>query len=354
MGPRLASPFKKRVFAAAALLLPWVSPGAMLTAEAQSEDASVIVVEVWSDTDQLDANAVRLAIGTELGVIAVSPWDPRAPSSRGTIRVRIDGSNLEVEYEERHSIRRRVPAPANTRATEKTAAFLAGNLARHEASDIATWLGTKWPVNTGAAEPAADVPAPQPAPAPPSEPAPRRLWFGLSGEMNVMPMSGTYYSVTGNGEPFPYPTIVTAPSGLGVNGRFLFEGDYAVSEHTLLGGRVGAMFERYPGKLGSGINFGRFHLEARATFVAGAIANEFAPYACTGLGVANYDAEQDGGYGAEQWKSHGPVFLTGGIGAQVPLSTLTVAMIAPAKFTLVFPTDPTLVWSPEVTIRVGF
>src|SRR5262249_11843216 len=155
MGPRLASPFPKRVFAAAALVLPWLSPGAMPAAAAQSEDASVMVVEVSSGADQVDADTVRLAIGSELGVVAVSPWEPRAPSSRGTIRVRIDAANLEVEYEERHIIRRRVAAPASARAAEKTAAFLAGNLARHEASDIARWLGQESPVKPAPAEPAA-------------------------------------------------------------------------------------------------------------------------------------------------------------------------------------------------------
>jgi hypothetical protein len=344
MASRL-SPLAKEILAAGALAWSWVGRAGMPVAVAQAEPPGVIIVEVALPSDGFDAESLRAAIASELGIIAVSPWDARAPTSRGTIRVRLDGSMLEVEYEERHTIRRRVPAPSNAAATERAAAFLAGNLARHEASDIASWLAQEALFRPRAPEVTVDAPTPEPAERPMSEPTTPRAWVGLSAEMDLMSFDGAHYTPDGS------VAFTGNPTGVGLNGRVLIDADYAISDHALLGLSAGVMFRRYPGPMGSGVNVDRFHVEGRATL--GSLDGQWAPYFCSGLGTANFDAEQDSG-GLQVWTTHGPLFVMAGFGFRMPFSRTTAAMIAPIKLTLVFPHDAALLWSPEVSMKLGF
>lgn len=337
----------RRLAAGALVLLGLASAGVV---EAAEGDGPVLVVEV--DPAELDADALRAAIGDELGVAAVSPWDPRAPSSRGTLRVRVDEGKLEVEYEERHSISRRVTAPSSAAATAKAAAFLAGNLARHEASDLAGMLRPQYRWPTPAADTEAHDPSPVEAePTRPEAPEFPRWWLGAWSEADAMTLDGTVHTLGSDGTTAE-PASSNGPDGLALNGRLLVGADYAMSDHSLLGVHAGFMILRYPGPVGSGIDIGRFHLEARGTYLFGTFDRHLAPYAMSSLGVAHFDAEKDVAL-MKAWISRGPLFAAGGFGVRIPLSRSTAAMFAPFKFTVVFPQETGLAWSPEFAVSVG-
>jgi hypothetical protein len=329
--------------AAGALVLLGLGGGGVVEAADGAEP--VVIVDV--SPGMLDAETLRAAIGDELGVAAVSPWDPRAPASRGIIRVRIDDGKLDVEYEERHTIGRRVAAPTSASAIVKTAALLAGNLARHEASDLASLLSheTLWPTPSVDAE--ADEPPPPKADK--SESELPRVWLSAWTEADVMKYDGMVHTVLTDGT---VEASHDGPNGVGFNGRVLIGADYAMSARWLIGVHAGFMANRYPGPLGSGVNVGRFHLEGRSTFIFEAIDRSLAPYVISSVGVANFDAESDGGV-LHTWISRGPIFVTAGLGLRILFSNSVAIMFAPLKGTLAFPTETGLAWSPEFALSVG-
>ena len=112
------------------------------TARAQP-NKTVVVVDVAPGEPELDAAAVREAVGVELEDAAVAPDDARASQAVGTVRVAIDRATHEllVSYSGRPApIARRVALPGDKASTQKAAALLAGNLARNEGEDLAASL----------------------------------------------------------------------------------------------------------------------------------------------------------------------------------------------------------------------
>jgi hypothetical protein len=324
-------------------------------AVAEVPKGSVIVVEISSTENEVDQSAMRATIGDELGVVAIAPSDPRAKASDGTIRVRLDASSLEVEYDETRTIRRRVPAPVGREATRMVAAFLAGNLARHEGADLAASLGPPVPTRDPVAvdEPERDE---SPTSGTESPPLLERLWFGAAIEGDVMPFDNSDTFLLDSADNFVGSGTWTNPSGLGVTGRFLVGVDAAISQRFFVGLRLGIASARYPGSTGSRSNIGRFHIEGRVTYVFDSGAQTLAPFMLVGFGAANFDAEKDVNYiGPMQvWKAHGFLFASTGLGIRIPFAPNALATIAPLKATLAFPLQSALIWSPEVATEVRF
>ncbi|HEY2512833.1 MAG TPA: hypothetical protein VGI39_18330 [Polyangiaceae bacterium] len=106
-------------------------------------DKPVVVVDVAPDEPELDAAAVREAVGVELGDAPVAPDDARASQAVGTVRIAIDRATHELLVSfsgHPTSIARRVALPGDKASTQKAAALLAGNLARNEGEDLAESL----------------------------------------------------------------------------------------------------------------------------------------------------------------------------------------------------------------------
>ena len=126
---------------------------------------AIYVVEVSGD--RLDPARVRAAVARELSVTAVAPDDPRAASATGTIEVTASAasSTLRVAFKKsRAPVVRSVALPEDPARAEVAAVFLAGNLARDEASELLGGL------RKPAAAPDADPPtAPAPAAIPEAE-----------------------------------------------------------------------------------------------------------------------------------------------------------------------------------------
>ena len=103
----------------------------------------LLVVAVAPDAKELDAAELRAAIGKELGVDAIAPRDARATQAEGRIDVSIDreAHQLVVSYGGgAEPLVRRVELPGSDDAVSRAAVFLAGNLARDEANDLAEQL----------------------------------------------------------------------------------------------------------------------------------------------------------------------------------------------------------------------
>jgi hypothetical protein len=118
-----------------------------VTRPAAAEDPApprpLVVVTVAQDATELDAAAVRAAVGQELGADAVGPDDPRAPRATGSIDVSVDRAahQLVVSYKGRaEPITRRIDLPDDPASIERDAVLLAGNLARDEAGDLVAQL----------------------------------------------------------------------------------------------------------------------------------------------------------------------------------------------------------------------
>jgi hypothetical protein len=341
-------------------------------AQGRQEPVSVIVVEIPPTWPEEDARTLREAIGRELGKVAVVPSDPRAADRSGTIHVRLDPARgeLVISYEERpRVISRTVPAPPNRDAMLKAATFLAGNLARNEANDLAWALGQRAPPTTEGST----MPAANPA---------KRFWFGISGEMDGMIMpaepngnicfnTGSYYCTNPDGTDFdlrhPTPGVggfYVTEGGFDIkNGRLLALAEYAASDNWLLGGRIGFAVQRYPGSLApkQGFTLGHVHLEGRATYVFGdrPIADVgIAPCVHFALGLAQYDAKEnlrDPVWGLRYaWRVYGPAFTSFGVGFRWAIGPDVAAFLAPAKVTFAFPYETTFVWSPEAGAELGF
>jgi hypothetical protein len=338
-----------------------------------SAEAPVTTVLVVETPDEIDGDSLRAALSRELGVIAIAPTDPREARRSGTVRVRIDPSKgqLGVEYEERpRMIARTVPMPPGQEAVLKSAVFLAGNLARDEAADLTRTLRRSVP-------PVAEVPpTPEAEWEPPPKPARtiKRLWFGLVGEMDGLSLPSDlqrnscivwttdYYCTSSDGRDYQpnlndyYPVQGGVAIG---NSRLVVSGDYALSDHWMVGARLGFAAQRYPGSRApkQDFNMGRFHFELRtlAAFGERGLASWLAPYVIFAVGAAQFDAKVDVGFdGVQAWKVYGPVFTSVGLGLRWAVASDLALMTTPAKVTLVFPYETTFVWSPELGLQVGF
>jgi hypothetical protein len=124
-------------------------------ARAEAPGRPVVAVSVPPGEPELDAPALRAAIGAELGDEAVPPDDPRAAGAVGAIRVSIDrrAHALVVAYRgPNEPITRTVDLPGDRASVERAAVLLAGNLARDEAGDLAASLRTRRPAPEGPSE----------------------------------------------------------------------------------------------------------------------------------------------------------------------------------------------------------
>ena len=125
------------------LFLVLASVGALLLLPARAAHAqppaapAVYVVDVSGD--RLDAARLRAAVARELSVTAVAPEDPRAEAAAGTIEVTADATakTLRVAFRKPATpVTRTVALPDDPTRAEVAAVFLAGNLARDEASEL--------------------------------------------------------------------------------------------------------------------------------------------------------------------------------------------------------------------------
>jgi hypothetical protein len=243
--------------------------------------------------------------------------------------------------------------------------FLAGNLARNEATDL-TWAMRLGPPPTSHGKSV------------PKDPTPKRWWFGAAAEMDGMSMptdinhnvcfysEANYYCTNVDGSDFDprldggwYPV----DGGFEIKtGRFVASADYALTENWMVGARIGFIAQRYPGSWAPNqkLTLGRLHTEVRALYAFGehALSEGVAPYAVFAAGMAQFDAKNnllDPFLSAKQaWKVYGPFFTSFGFGLRWVATTDVALLTTPARITLVFPYETTWVWSPELGVQVGF
>jgi hypothetical protein len=112
--------------------------------EATAAAAKVFVADVDPASSPVDAVALRAAIGRELDATAVAAGDPAAARALGAFVVSIDRAEhaLVMTYRPRDAppVTRTIQLPEGDAAVVRAVAFLAGNLARDEASDLADAL----------------------------------------------------------------------------------------------------------------------------------------------------------------------------------------------------------------------
>lgn len=95
----------------------------------------IVVVDVGGD--RLDPAHTRALVGKELEVEAIAADDPRAAEATGRVDVVSKDGKLTVRYRKVDGpIERSIPVATDPGRAEIDAAFLAGNLARDEASEL--------------------------------------------------------------------------------------------------------------------------------------------------------------------------------------------------------------------------
>jgi hypothetical protein len=145
-----------------AVALPLAFAGAPPAFAQSDEKKSSLPVEVDAAPGTVDADAVRTAVGAELGVHVSS-----GPAEFARLIIRVDAkrvADLEFESPSGHSVRRRVELPKDHGRAVETIALLAGNLVRDEASELLAELQ-----KSQSPEPAPDVPPATADTPPPTE-----------------------------------------------------------------------------------------------------------------------------------------------------------------------------------------
>jgi hypothetical protein len=356
-----------------------------------------VVVQLEQDAPEIDGTELRDAVARELEVPVVSEEAQGIEAIR--IDVRIDHGRRELEVEREgpvgEGIVRRVPLPAGPAETLRMAVFLIGNLARDEAAAVLHDLRPG-----DATEPVASqgtAPGPVPAPVPIARTAPRSerrrdLWIGgsVEGDAAVMPASNDsclnypslddlYQCVDGQ-TAWPPTYSISSQIRKGVddqvmggiapaNVRFLVAFDEAVSDHVLLGGRLGFATATYPARDAGAL--GHLHLEARASYVIGehplATAG-LSPVLALGAGLAEYSASvpvkvdlvppspmPSTAGTVSAWRVAGPGFVSAGVGLRWAVSPGFALSILPLKATFAFGTHaPNFFLSPEITAQFGY
>src|SRR5689334_12143383 len=95
----------------------------------------VVVVDVGGE--RLDPAHTRSLVAKELDVEAVSADDPRATEATGRVDITSKDGKLTVRYRKVDGpIERSIPVASDPGRAEIDAAYLAGNLARDEASEL--------------------------------------------------------------------------------------------------------------------------------------------------------------------------------------------------------------------------
>jgi hypothetical protein len=212
-----------------------------------------------------------------------------------------------------------------------------------------------------------------------------RLWVGLSASLELVSLptvndacklatsgptpgfpanSSNLYCVDSNGADFPtrsaplgpQQNAALAPGGAGRSGgglqlgdgRVMLSVDYALQPNLLVGGRLGYVFNAYPGSAasqdGRAAGF-RVHVEGRATYLLGKAPLEqvgFAPMGFAALGFSEFDGHVTsvatqtnptaGGAPLVQpvdiWLTDGPFFVAIGAGARYQFSPRMAATLA--------------------------
>ena len=112
-----------------------------LTRQARAEDEAVFVVDVRERASDLDPDLLLALIAQELRAHVVTPADPRASAAKGTVDVDRVRGERSATYEARVTpTTRHIPLPTDVASARRSAALLAGNLARDEASELAAEL----------------------------------------------------------------------------------------------------------------------------------------------------------------------------------------------------------------------
>lgn len=151
------------------------------------------------------------------------------------------------------------------------------------------------------------------------------------------------------------------------NIRLMVTADYAVTPNVLIGGRLGLVFNSYPGEEAAkdGKRFSApIHLELRATYVIGSdpLAKKgFAPYVFAGGGIGQFETmvpvqvidRTKGKIDVDAWHLAGPAFLTLGGGGRYAVSSrfaFTFGLRGNLAFINAF--APSI--GPEIGGQVGF
>jgi hypothetical protein len=222
-----------------------------------------VVVQIEPGAADLYAAALRAAASRELGVRVLAPDDPGAAEAEVRVAVGVDRERGELVVT-RGGVARRIALPRDPLDAQKAAAFLIGNLARDQASDVIAELGP--PADRPEAVP--EAPAPAPPRVVPRER--RRWWWGaaLEGDALVLPAATDVCVSPGlytcrDMTPSAVASIVRG-RGDQVEGGLAFRAvrltvaiDYALDDNLLVGARVGVVRD-------DGL-----HGEVRATYVLG-------------------------------------------------------------------------------------
>jgi hypothetical protein len=226
----------------------------------------------------------------------------------------------------------------------------------------------------------------------------RRLWFGVSGSLDVAltgrtndackldfklrPVSAGDYCTNPDGSDFPNRVLpqqndALVPGKAGVldggfklaDVRVTFAADYALTQSILVGARIGYVANTYTGDAalkGRAEFLRHFHAEARGTYVFGRDALwqvGFAPMAFLGVGFGTTDAHAStqasltgvrGTTPVTAWQVAGPLLASIGGGTRYTFST-RAAFTAAWKLSLAFGIDsPLFTTGPELTFQYGF
>lgn len=241
----------------------------------------------------------------------------------------------------------------------------------------------------------------------------RKIWIGVFGafDYSFVPSSddvckvsptkdgqlplndANYYCVNSDGNDYPFRRVQGATnardyendaiqptssdgydkvSGGGAFGnvRIMASLDYALTDNWLIGGRLGYVFNTYPGQAAKddGKTFAPIHVEARGTYLFGehALAKKFAPYAFFGGGVSTFDAkvqvtvsEKDPSSGkiarkqVDGYHIAGPGFFALGGGVRVGISE-AVGFMGGLRLNLAFGNSFMPSVGPEVGLVFGF
>jgi hypothetical protein len=233
----------------------------------------------------------------------------------------------------------------------------------------------------------------------------RRLWFGVSGALDysfvptaedvcklndeTYPVNDkNYYCTREDGSDYPSrardakaenDSIVPSAergsdkvSGGGALGniRVMLSLDYAMTPNVLVGGRLGIVFNTYPGEAAAqdGKRLSApVHLELRATYVFGKDAlfkSGFAPYVFGGAGIGQFETtipvqviERQGNAAQKRevdaWHLAGPAFLALGGGGRLTIKD-NIAFMFGLRGNLAFLNAFAPSIGPEIGAQIGF
>lgn len=225
-----------------------------------------------------------------------------------------------------------------------------------------------------------------------------RVWLGISGSIDFEPMpSGNdvcaltpqagpvdtnFYCTTPDGNDFPSrqspaenATLGTGNAGQAPGGfqagnvRLMATLDYALSQHLLVGARIGLVLDTYGGSAAKSEGkefFAPVHFEARGTYIFGADPLQragFRPLILVNAGLADFDedttvlVQQKGVAGSRPitaWHFGGPVFVGAGAGVRFAISPYHAFVTALKVEGAIGGSGFMPVISPEIGAQVGF